>query len=203
MKKIMLPKWLEEELTIYAEKVLSNPDFYINTANEKRLRHCTYDQYDSSFPGVSDEFILNHDLNNIQWGGYTLDINACSNVKSISYPPMDISMKLINFISEETGYTFIQPSGNFLYPVGGYMGWHTNSNAVAYRVYAAYVTESDGSYFKYIDTTESNPEIITDWDKKGWNIRIFNIPSPSIGYLWHCVESPKTPRISFGYRFKE
>ena len=60
---------------------------------------------------------------------------------------------------------------------------------------AFWAAESNKSFFRYQDP--DTKEIITDWDKKGWQYRKFNV-SRSKSY-WHCVGS-KTNRISIGLR---
>lgn len=89
----------------------------------------------------------------------------------------------------------VQHTGAFWYPPGGYMGWHTNENNMGHRLYAVYVPESNMSYFKYRDPKDGS--IITDWDQKGWNIRVFKILRGK-DRLWHCVYSG-TDRISLGF----
>jgi hypothetical protein len=95
----------------------------------------------------------------------------------------------------------IQMSGFFLYPAdGGYMGWHTNSDAPCTRVYITHVAEGGKSFFRY----RLNGEYVTSWDKAGWNLRQFEV-SPD-GWegrkenaLWHCVYAEE-PRMSIGFR---
>lgn len=87
----------------------------------------------------------------------------------------------------------IQMSGFFLYPDGGYMGWHTNSDAPCTRVYITHVEEGDKSFFRYRD----DGEYVTTWDKAGWNLRQFEVTHENP--LWHCVYS-EVPRLSIGFR---
>jgi len=88
----------------------------------------------------------------------------------------------------------IQMSGMFLYPAGGgYMGWHTNSDAPCTRVYIASVKEGDKSFFRY----RLNGEYVTSWDKAGWNIREFETTKEEP--LWHCVYAEEK-RFSIGFR---
>ena len=77
----------------------------------------------------------------------------------------------------------------------GFMGWHTNNNAPYTRMYMNYVTEADKSYFKYRDP--NTEEMVKSYDKKGWQIRMFDICRRKP--LWHCVYA-ETPRISLGLR---
>ena len=88
----------------------------------------------------------------------------------------------------------LKQSGCFLYPKGGYMGWHTNHDSTEDRLYITYAAEDKKSFFRYYE----NGEIITDYDDKGITIRRFSIPEKP-PYFWHCVGS-ETDRYSFGYR---
>ena len=81
-------------------------------------------------------------------------------------------------------------SGVFHYPPGGFCGWHTNSNLQQERYYFVWAEEDNKSFFRYED--EKTGEIITKWEKKGWQLNKFKPPS------WHCIGS-YTNRISFGY----
>jgi len=87
----------------------------------------------------------------------------------------------------------IQLSGFFLYPDGGYMGWHTNSDAPCTRVYITHVAEGGKSFFRYRD----NGECVTSWDRPGWNLRQFEVTKDNP--LWHCVYA-ELPRLSIGFR---
>ena len=40
----------------------------------------------------------------------------------------------------------VDVSGHFLYPPGGYMGWHTNSRVPGWRMYVNYVEEPGKSF---------------------------------------------------------
>ena len=88
-----------------------------------------------------------------------------------------------------------QLSGFFWYPYGGFCGWHTNNNHVGERSYLTWSADDKKSFFRYKDP--KTDEIITDWDKKGWQLRKFMV-SKAVPY-WHCVGS-KTNRISIGVR---
>lgn len=88
----------------------------------------------------------------------------------------------------------VSVSGHFLYPPGGYMGWHTNSRVPGRRVYLSYVSEPGRSFFRYRDPTSG--EVVTSWDS-GLDLRLFDIDQARP--LWHAVASD-THRLSFGYR---
>ncbi len=84
-------------------------------------------------------------------------------------------------------------SGRIWYPVGGYMGWHTNDDNRGHKLYCTHARESNKSFFRY--RNPESGEIVTSWDKEGWNFRIFKVAEE---LLWHCVYS-ETDRISIGY----
>ena len=82
-------------------------------------------------------------------------------------------------------------SGLFWCPPNGYCGWHTNSNRPVQRVYLVWAKEDNKSFFRYQDLKTG--EVITKWEKKGWQVNVFTPPT------WHCVGS-FTDRISIGFR---
>jgi hypothetical protein len=84
-------------------------------------------------------------------------------------------------------------TGHFWYPPGGWMGWHSNSHNPRGRIYISWAEEGGKSFFRYQD--RKTGEIITQWEKKGWQINRFTIPTDDI--FWHCVGS-YTNRVSFG-----
>lgn len=91
----------------------------------------------------------------------------------------------------------ISLSGRFHYPKNGFMGWHTNSNALGWRMYATWCEDDKKSYFRYYDMKKK--QLITEWEDKGWNFRAFKVEPGKL--YWHCVYSD-TNRYSFGFRFK-
>ena len=102
-----------------------------------------------------------------------------------------------------TANTFENPeirchlSGAFVYPPGSFVNWHTNNDAPGHRLYMAHADEIGKSFFRYLDADTG--EIITDFDKPGWNFRHF-IVDPRKPF-WHCVYSDTT-RFSLGYNIK-
>lgn len=200
IKSISLPTDINIQLTDYANDVLHSPVRYIDNIRSNRHVKDTIDHYSSNVPGISDEFILNKDLSSLTWGNASLETCLYSKLHYISLPPFEVAVLLIKFLEDIVGKKIAQPSGSFLYPIDGYMGWHTNSNSPGIRAYVVYNQHEHGSYFKYVDTSSGNPVIVTDWDICGWNVRIFNIPEHN--YFWHCVNVINSPRISFGYKFK-
>lgn len=108
----------------------------------------------------------------------------------------DLNRKLIRFLIPLYPKASIVPSGNFLYPPGGYMGWHTNSDFPCKRVYITYVEQTNKSGFKYLD---GGNHIVDDVDDQPITIREFDISTSN--HLWHCVYS-NTNRYSFGFRIE-
>jgi len=91
----------------------------------------------------------------------------------------------------------IIPSGSFYYPPGGYMSWHTNSDVPVNHLYITYADCDDKSCFKYYDSAAG--QIISDFDKQGFNVRYFETCNVNKGLFWHCVVSDCN-RYSFGFR---
>ena len=95
------------------------------------------------------------------------------------------------------GFKLENPSGAFWYPKNGYMGWHSNADHDAYRLYAAWSEKGHQSFFRFRDPKTGN--ITTSWDKKGWTFRLFNCTSDE--KVWHCVYSGGS-RISLGFWYE-
>ena len=86
-------------------------------------------------------------------------------------------------------------SGDFYYPAGGFMSWHTNSNTPGRRVYITYSQEANKNIFKYID----DGKVIEDFDEEGWTVREFIVGDTPDTLFWHAVDAV-IPRISMGFR---
>jgi len=82
-------------------------------------------------------------------------------------------------------------SGLYHTPPNGYCGWHTNANAPKDRMYLVWCAEDNKSFFRYQDPYTN--EVITKWEKKGWNVHHFIAP------IWHCLAS-WTDRVSIGMK---
>tara|TARA_B100001769_G_scaffold195119_1_gene155543 strand:+ start:24486 stop:25544 length:1059 start_codon:yes stop_codon:yes gene_type:complete len=121
-----------------------------------------------------------------------------SNRYTYKKPPFEF-YKIIKKLNEIEGDGFYFPSGFYYYPPNGACGWHTNANLVGKRVYLTYAEEENKSFFRYYDSEKD--EIVTKYDKKGWNINSFNVENNNDGgnCFWHCVGS-NTNRISLGFR---
>ena len=103
---------------------------------------------------------------------------------------------LTNFLTKNYGGEW-NISGSFKYEKGDFMGWHTNNNNQGIRCYFAYSFEDNSNIFRY-----RNPytkKVIDSYDKKGWNIRLFQINKENP--FWHCVIA-NSDRYSFGFNNK-
>jgi hypothetical protein len=85
-------------------------------------------------------------------------------------------------------------SGQFLYPPGSHLGWHTNARVPGWRLYIVHAEDPGRSFFRYRDCATG--EIVTAWDDD-WNFRLINFDDRDP--FWHAVYSD-TFRFSFGYR---
>lgn len=85
--------------------------------------------------------------------------------------------------------------GTFYYPPNAECFWHTNADAPGKRIYLTWAEEDNKSFFKYYDNDEG--KIVTRYDKKGWNVNEFDIPSD--GFLWHYIATKDTKRKSVGF----
>lgn len=85
-------------------------------------------------------------------------------------------------------------SGQFLYPPGSHLGWHTNARVPGWRLYIVHAEEPRRSFFRYRDIRSGS--IVTAWDEE-WNARLINFDDREP--FWHAVYSD-TIRFSFGYR---
>lgn len=197
---LVLDQSLEEQLTEHAENIIRSPQRYMQLAEGNR-QVSPRDQtdaslYDPNLPGVSDEYISSG-LHNIF--DHDKAHRSCQWLYKIVLPPMPVLHKFFNALEESTGKKVTRVRGTLLYPPGGFMGWHTNSDVVGTRIYLAYSNIEKGSYFKYVDAASDDKQIVTSWDRKGWNIRMFEITSDPKELYWHCIESLTAHRVSFGF----
>tara|TARA_B100000405_G_scaffold266368_1_gene203786 strand:- start:1157 stop:2074 length:918 start_codon:yes stop_codon:yes gene_type:complete len=117
------------------------------------------------------------------------------NCNRISYKKSFVEFQpLMRELSKIAG-EFVRPTGFYYYPIGGYCGWHTNSDNPGKRFYLTWSQEGDSSFFRYVDADSG--ECITKFDKKGWFMNQFEARSDKL--LWHCVGS-NTRRISIGFK---
>ena len=145
-----------------------------------------YDYYKKILTPPEDPFIDIDELDRSQ--------NICHGIQKYVYHfnPIDCESILIKGLEELYPNCDISVSGRHVYPAGGHLGWHTNSNSPGNRIYLSYVDKPNKSFFRYV----SNDQEITSYDKKGWNMREFMIGETP---LWHCVYT-KTVRLSLGFR---
>jgi hypothetical protein len=111
------------------------------------------------------------------------------------YDFTDIQKHSTDIYAEKTGRKdfVVIPVAKTLYPPKeGYLGWHIDREGG--RLYSAYAEGK--SFFRYRDP--ETKEIITSWDKPGWNFRIFDFDGENP--MWHCVKAEDL-RVSIGYRF--
>jgi len=95
-----------------------------------------------------------------------------------------------------TRWLVVASSGQFWYPPGGYMSWHTNSEAPGWRLYITRADEPGRSFFRYREPDTGR--VVTSYDGD-LDFRLFRI-DPGIP-LWHAVYS-ETNRFSFGFLIK-
>jgi len=123
----------------------------------------------------------------------TTDSPVAKHKNLINFKAQDLNRNLIRFLLEMFPNHSINPSGHFLYPPGGYMSWHTNSDFPSSRVYITVVDQVNKSCFKYI----KNESMVEDWDNEPIVIRQFFCSDQDL--FWHAVYS-ECNRYSFGYR---
>lgn len=194
-----IPTSLKGKIETFMESVLASPNAYHDTTREENEQPVFNgeDPFDPSVPGVSDNFIHNKDRTVAEYKGVSLETNAMSNLIPLVYPPADIQIEMVEWAEQYFQMNFRSVSGRFYYPEnGGFMGWHTNSDMPGKRIYVAYASEENGSYFKYFD--EESQQTVVDWDEKGLNVRAFDINRDPEQLYWHCVYADK-PRISYGF----
>lgn len=127
---------------------------------------------------------------------WNIDIPTANEDKQLVNMGSDINLKTLSGVSEAVGPDFfVTPSGHWYYPKdGGYMGWHTNSDAPFERLYLVYSTTGE-SWFKYY--CDKSKKVVSVKDKKGWNVYSFHTPKDPL--FWHCVYT-ECDRYSFGFR---
>lgn len=116
-----------------------------------------------------------------------------SKYKNLKEFTPSITVPLIRFLAEIYPGCSITTTGHFLYPITGYMSWHTNSDTIGKRVYVTYVDQVNKSGFKYFNGTE----IVNSVDTDEITVRAFDIEKENT--LSHSVYS-NCNRYSFGFR---
>ncbi len=147
--------------------------------------------------GSKDEILLKlSDARRLQVLDEHADLPVATDKRNIRLPndfASAISKTLIDHLIQ-TGFAgSATASGSLLYPPGGWMGWHTNSDRVGWRLYVNYVTRGGRSFFRWSE----GGEVRTDYDLAGFNFRAFRT-GPSGDPFWHCVYADEW-RLSLGY----
>ena len=91
----------------------------------------------------------------------------------------------------------LETSGHAIYLKGSHMGWHSNHSRADGRVYCSWTDLADSNFFRYEHPLSG--EIVTEWEKPGWNIKSFTIP-PHPARFWHCIGASRL-RLSLGFRY--
>lgn len=145
-------------------------------------------------PEITNDYAKNQvseeALNNLQQSGSRDVATHDCNVLKFNNIQFDW---MINYIAKAVNKTKLGVSGRIWYPKNGYMGWHTNNDNRGLKLYCTHARENEKSFFRYQHPISK--EIITSWDKIGWNFRIFKVMDE---LLWHSVYS-ETDRISIGF----
>ena len=180
------------------------------------MTNCIYPTTDVSIIESWFDSISISDLSLLNFDGYIQKYNSsltdketvCSEstlrnilAQSPNYPATSINRKRLEqadatplYIEHlPEGEYYIEETGFFHYPPGGYIGWHTNSDRPGLRTYISCVEEVNKSYFRYYDANTDS--IVTDWDTQKIMVRQFRISADTP--FWHCVGSD-TNRISLG-----
>jgi hypothetical protein len=163
-------------------------DDFIARFNFGTDHHCESALFRNVTKDFATKRVSEESLNEIG-GNRDVATNDCSLYKFNHFTQEQLDLhKLVTLISPVFPDNKVGISGRIWYPINGYMGWHTNGNAPGYRMYASWSEEGGKSFFRY----KKDNEILTSYDKKGWNYRLFKVP------FWHCVYS-EINRISLGF----
>lgn len=180
----------------YNSHLIYGLDRVVETVKDKKDQ-CMSSMYD---PEITFEYaksrVSEERLNELRNAGENADVEVATEDSNL-FKFDNFSFSIVNdqIAKVFAGYRGgIGLSGRIWYPPGGYMGWHTNSNSVGYRLYCSHSEEEDSSFFRFLDPISN--EVVTSWDKKGWNFRMFHVTKENS--FWHCVYS-ETDRISIGY----
>jgi hypothetical protein len=129
-----------------------------------------------------------------------LDLPVATDKRNIRLPTgftADLSRTLTDHLIQAGFIRSATVSGSMIYPPGGWMGWHTNSDRAGWRLYLNYSMASDRSFFRWFE----DGEIATDYDVAGFNFRLFRIGSER-DLFWHCIYADDW-RFSLGLRLPE
>lgn len=169
-----------------------NEMYELHTEEEREeLRHFVSEDY-------LNDTILNHEKEDPhRWD--MGDVNFVQLNPFLDYHK--VAHSVIKDYLKIEGYEYDMPSGCHWFPPSGYMGWHSNADTFGYRLYCVYAAEDKKSFFRIRDP--KTKEVMTQWDKKGWNFRMFlcNNDDPD-NYAWHSIYSD-TNRISVGFCYQK
>lgn len=87
-------------------------------------------------------------------------------------------------------------TGCKLYPPGGFLDWHTNSDHPGRRIYLIW-NDAPGSFFRYKDPGSGSFHTVED--DVGWCFRTFVVAPTHMPPLWHCVYASGN-RFAMGFR---
>lgn len=140
---------------------------------------------------VSDSFLeeVKKDKNHVGFPleSHGMDIYELNHEKDVSYVKKQI-LKLTNKLSVRT------LALTLVYPKHGFIGWHTNENAIGHNLILSYCTDEEG-WFKYQDPTSK--EIIELPSRKGWSAKYGYYGNKENNILWHCAYNTK-PKLTIG-----
>ncbi len=122
-----------------------------------------------------------------------------TNDNRISYRSNKYTRQLKSILSDIVE-SVVFKSGFFYYPPGAYCGWHTNSNFSGHknRLYLVWAKEANKSFFRYVDN--KTKQIVTKYDKPGWQMRQFSLDNKQDNLFWHCVGA-HSDRVSVGFAY--
>ncbi len=85
-----------------------------------------------------------------------------------------------------------------VYPVGGFMGWHTNENASGLNILFSWSKEGKG-HFKYQDPITK--EFVVMQDTPGWTCKVgyFGNTKEPDKVVWHCASAKTEERVTLAF----
>jgi hypothetical protein len=176
---------LSDKIVKGLDKVINTIDYNLDKVEKMLYKPNTTQDYAASrtSPEVLEEH-LKH--GNIDVASFDCNLLKFNNIN------FNFVGELIAHEMQDRIYSY-GISGRIWYPPCGFMGWHTNNNNQGQKLYCSFAKEGGKSFFRF--RHPETEEIITSWDKEGWNFRIFTVNEK---LLWHCVYS-ETHRFSIGY----
>lgn len=110
------------------------------------------------------------------------------------YKQQEFNKEIVSFLAAKN------TAVHTYYPPGGFMGWHTNHNAIGYNILLTYNPDGEGGFFRWYDSVKD--EIKTLPDPKGWSCKVGYYG----GYterekgnmIYHCCGNT-VKRLTLGY----